>query len=247
VSGDLVGTGWGDTVVRVELLDEGSPTSMSILARREGSYFRLPYTIPETVLWAFPPGSLVGCEVVDGSLRVTELGPLQPTKVVGAITAGAVEEALRAAVNGWVEEVTYFMRARPAPTGQHFDTPDFGVQLLGWDGPVSLACGASDVLPDGRLDAGILMFKGYMAPIVDTAAGRHVELDATEHWRTRGITKVADVTFRWTEAVGSEGPEQSLASVTLLDRSGASATIGLANTDGLRFRPRVDRVILSFD
>jgi hypothetical protein len=49
-------------IIYVALLDEGVDVWRPVEARREGSYYRITGSVPESEKWAFSPGSLVRCE-----------------------------------------------------------------------------------------------------------------------------------------------------------------------------------------
>ena len=52
----------GDTVVYVELVDEGVDVQRPVLAKPEGDGYRLPDHAPNGEQWSVAPGSLVRCE-----------------------------------------------------------------------------------------------------------------------------------------------------------------------------------------
>jgi hypothetical protein len=48
--------------IYVALLDEGVDVWRPVEAQREGNFYRIFGSVPETEKWAFAPGSLVRCE-----------------------------------------------------------------------------------------------------------------------------------------------------------------------------------------
>lgn len=52
----------GDTVIYVELLDEGVACWRPVLAAKEGDNYRLPLVAPQDEKWSIEPGSLVRCQ-----------------------------------------------------------------------------------------------------------------------------------------------------------------------------------------
>jgi hypothetical protein len=62
----------GNTLVYVALLGEGVDVSRPVFAAEEPGGYRLPHRAPPDENWAIPPGALVRCETVDGSLHAVE-------------------------------------------------------------------------------------------------------------------------------------------------------------------------------